>query len=505
LTPAQSDGLALAKRHFNQGAERLAAGAVDQAIGHFERATALAASWPDAHVALARAYIRAEARGKAEQALNLALKVDPGRAEAVHLLGALYCELDRYDEALPLLTSAAAAEPDNAQFQRDLGAVLMFFGDLPAARRTLLRAVELDPYVPEIIDTLPRLIDVNDGSPECERLLAVLESLAARVDEMPDAARLQLHFALAKAWEDRGETDLAFAELAKANAIKRSALSFDIEDAEQRLEAIAETFDRALLDRLAGGGVDSAQPVFIVGMPRSGSTLVEQIISAHSQAHGAGEVRLLPAIAETTRGRSGEIFPYWATNLNRADYRSIGQSYLDRLPPALPGQVRVTDKWLENFEHLGLIHLALPRATIIHCRRDPGDVGFSCFSLRFTQGQEYAYDLVELGRYWRAYDRLMAHWRQVLPPGRMLEVPYEAVVEDLEGWARRIVEYCGLPWEDACLRFYDSRRAVRSASAAQVREPIYRRSVGRWKPFARHLAPMFEAMGRSERVAREAD
>jgi hypothetical protein len=245
--------------------------------------------------------------------------------------------------------------------------------------------------------------------------------------------------------------------------------------------------------------------VFIVGMPRSGSTLVEQIISAHSQAHGAGEVRLLPAIAETTRGRSGEIFPYWATSLNRADCGSIGQSYLDRLPPALPGQVRVTDKWLENFENLGLIHLALPRATIIHCRRDPGDVGFSCFSLRFTQGQEYAYDLVELGRYWRAYDRLMAHWREALPPGRMLEVPYEAVVEDLEGWARRIVEHCGLPWEDACLRFYDSRRAVRSASAAQVREPIYRRSVGRWKPFARHLAPMFEAMGRPERVADGAD
>src|SRR5208283_1823805 len=163
-----------------------------------------------------------------------------------------------------LLTQAAAAEPDNGQFQRDLGAVLLFFGDLPAARLTLLKAVELDPEAAEIIDTLTRLINVHDGSPEAERLLAVFRTLSARGEDAPEAARLQLHFAMAKAWEDRGEVDLAFAELVKANALKRRAITFDIEDAEARLEAIAESFDRALLDRLAGAGSGSDQPVFIV-------------------------------------------------------------------------------------------------------------------------------------------------------------------------------------------------------------------------------------------------
>jgi hypothetical protein len=177
------------------------------------------------------------------------------------------------------------------------------------------------------------------------------------------------------------------------------------------------------------------------------------------------------------------------------DCRSIGQAYLNGLPPAGPGESRLTDKWLPNFERLGLIHLCLPNARIIHCRRDPRDVCLSCFSIRFSSGQEYAYDLAELGRYWRAYDRLMDHWRAVLPPGRMLEVPYEAVVGDMEAWARRLITHCGLPWDEVCLNFHESGRVVKTASAAQVRRPIYGDSVGRWRRFQSHLGPLLEALG----------
>jgi hypothetical protein len=177
------------------------------------------------------------------------------------------------------------------------------------------------------------------------------------------------------------------------------------------------------------------------------------------------------------------------------DCRTIGQAYLGSLPGDGPGRRRVTDKWVDNFMHLGLIHGCLPNATIIHCRRDPRDTCLSCFSTRFAEGQDYAYDLVELGRYWRAYDQLMDHWRAVLPPGRMLEVPYESVVADVEGWARRLIAHCGLVWDEACLWFYESKRQVRSASFAQVRQPIYTGSVGRWRPFAGHLRPLLEAIG----------
>ena len=255
---------------------------------------------------------------------------------------------------------------------------------------------------------------------------------------------------------------------------------------------IAQVFDAALFERLAGAGLASERPIFIVGMARSGTTLVEQILSAHPAVDGAGETATLPKLVEQV---DGAAYPAWARTMTAADAWRLGQSYLDALPAGAPGETRVTDKTLSNFEHLGLIQLCLPNAAIIHCRRDPRDVGLSCFANRFSQGQDHTYDLAELGRYWRAYDRLMAHWRAVLPPGRMLEVPYEAVVEDVEGWARRLVAHCGLAWDDACLRFHESGRAVRTGSFAQVRRPIYTGSVGRWRRFAGHLDSLLEALG----------
>jgi hypothetical protein len=198
-------------------------------------------------------------------------------------------------------------------------------------------------------------------------------------------------------------------------------------------------------------------------------------------------------LVDTSRGPGGEAYPAWVATMNDADCRNIGQAYLDALPRR--SERFLTDKRLENFQHLGLIRLCLPNARIIHCRRDPRDVGISCYALRFSSGQEFTYDLTELGRYWRAYDRLMAHWRTVLPADRLLEAPYEAVVADVEGWARRLIAHCGLEWNDACLRFYESRREVRSASYAQVRRPIYADSIGRWRRFAGCLGPLLDALG----------
>ena len=259
--------------------------------------------------------------------------------------------------------------------------------------------------------------------------------------------------------------------------------------------SMAMAFDRERLGRLGGEGLASDRPIFIVGMPRSGTSLVEQILGAHPAVHGAGELPNLSRLVMSSRGQGDSVYPRWAPTMNGQDCRAIGQAYLDSLPATATGHTRITDKWVDNFEHLGLIHACLPNAAIIHCQRDPRDVCLSCFAIRFSESQAYSYDLTELGRYWRAYDRLMDHWRQTLPPGRMLDVPYEAVVADVEGWARRLVAHCGLEWDDVCLRFHESRRQVRTASFAQVRRPIYADSVGRWRRFARHLGPLLEALG----------
>ncbi len=203
----------------------------------------------------------------------------------------------------------------------------------------------------------------------------------------------------------------------------------------------------------------------------------------------------MPTLVARVRSPQGLGFPFWTTDVSDADLQRLTQAYLEALEPRGAGKARITDKTIGNFELLGLIHLCLPNARIIHCRRDPRDTCVSCFSTRFSGGHPYAYDLRELGRYWRLYDGLMAHWRAVLPPGRIFEVDYEALVEDLEGWAKRLIAHLGLPWDDACLRFHDSKREVRTASFAQVRQPIYTGSVGRWRRFGPHLGPLIEALG----------
>jgi hypothetical protein len=238
-----------------------------------------------------------------------------------------------------------------------------------------------------------------------------------------------------------------------------------------------------------------------VGMPRSGSTLIEQVLASHPRVIGGGERPDFGAALRGARRREGALrdSDAFIAALSEPVLKRLAAAYLDRLVSAAAGTkanpLRITDKMLDNFRHLGLIHLALPNARIIHTRRDPVDTCLSCYSKLFAAPHPYSYDLGTLGRYWRAYDRLMAHWRAVLPPGVMLEVQYEQVVADFETEARRVIAHCGLDWDDACLDFYRTERPVRTASIVQVRQPIYRSSVGRWRPDAATLRPLLEGLG----------
>jgi hypothetical protein len=246
----------------------------------------------------------------------------------------------------------------------------------------------------------------------------------------------------------------------------------------------------------ARDGDPSHLPIFVIGMPRSGTTLVEQILASHPLVHGAGELKVLDDIAGSVRddGGTGIPFPEFVAAADGTALRQVGARYVAELKKFSPDTRRVTDKMPSNFFFAGLIHLALPNAPIIHTVRDPVDTCMSCFSKLFTAQQDHTYDLAELGRYHRRYQRLMAHWREVLPGGRILEVRYEDVVADLEGQARRIIAHCGLDWDPRCLAFHETARPVRTASATQVRQPIYTSAVGRARVYEQFLGPLLKEL-----------
>jgi hypothetical protein len=245
----------------------------------------------------------------------------------------------------------------------------------------------------------------------------------------------------------------------------------------------------------AGLGNPSSVPVFIVGMPRSGTTLVEQILASHPKCYGAGETADVEAIGKELRGPDATEFPEAVPSLSEAQLRELGARYLGKIRRLSATAERIVDKSMaRNFVYTGFIHLILPNARIIHTRRDPRDTALSCFSRFADQGLVCHCDLAELGRFYRGYQALMAHWRDVLPRGVMLEVDYESLVDDFESQVRRIVAHCGLEWHDACLSFYQTERPILNLNAAQVREPIYRNSVGRWRKYEKFLGPFMQAL-----------
>ena len=470
-------------------------GKLEEAEASYQRAIALKPDAAQAHHNLAATL---NARGKLDEAAasyRRAIALKPDFAGAHHNLGNLFVRLGRVEEAVACLRRAAALQTAGADVWFSLGRALAIQGDLGSARGALLRAIELDPHAEEAVYTLAGLQPMNDGSPEAERAFAVVSRLAGDLDQLAPGKRPPALFAIARALEDRGDFDRAFGFMAQANAIIRAGLSFDVGDDERRMDAIAKIFDRRFLERLKDAGSASERPIFILGMARSGTTLIEQILSAHPAVHGAGELMNLTSAIMAHSSRGGSTYTPWAKALTGAGCGGLARTYLDSLPAAPRGEARTTDKGVGNFEQIGLIHLALPNARIIHCVRDPRDVGLSCYGALFRHQHRHCFDLVDLGRYWRAYDKLMAHWRTVLPPGRMLEVPYEDVVNDVEAWARRLIAHCGLEWDDACLRFYESGRPVNTASLAQVRQAIYANSVGRWRRFAPYLKPLLETLG----------
>ncbi len=428
---------------------------------------------------------------------------------------------DQHDKAVVAYRRARALAPGDPAICINLGRALAACGYLAQSRSAFARAASLAPHAAapwlhlgvveqEFGHVRPALAAFDQALRRDQACVSAWYSrsdLKTFVSDDPDIARMEallplvdrpgvppddpinLRFALGKAWLDVGDDDRAFACFHEANRRKRAGFAYDIEADIARMGAIAEGFTPEVLRQLGGLGDPSETPVFIIGLPRSGSSLVEQILASHPDIAGIGETAILTRLAGSGMAVLAEPGDHAADGLAQ-----LARAYLGRVSTLAPGRLRVVDKELSHLRLAGLIHLMLPNARIIQCGRDLIDTCLSCYTHRFGGDQPFAYDLGELGRYARGAETLMAHWRAVLPGDRLMDVAYEDVVEDLEGQARRLVAFCGLPWDPACLRFHETSRAVRSSSSRQVRQALYGSSVGRWRRFERHLGPLLAAL-----------
>ena len=482
----------------NLGSLLHAARRFPQALGWFEKAVAARPGFAEAHSNMGKTLSALGRHGEALARFERAASLQPGLAAGEVDIGTALCALNRYGEAMRHFEKACGLDPARALPVINLGIARQEAGQLAEARRCFEQAVALEPRNPAGYAGLVGCIKVGAGDPH----LAAMEDLAKDGAGLAVADRAALLFALGKALSDTGEHRRAFAHYLEANALRRGATAYNEAATIGRLDRVRAVFTAELMRAREGLGDPSLLPIFIIGMPRSGSTLVEQILASHPLVFGGGErMDFRNAARGAGLQGAGAAFPEAAAAASGAQLAALARSYLDATTVAAAGTAaeRVTDKLPANFRYAGLIRMALPNACIIHTRRDPVDTCLSCFATPF-ETQPFSFDLGELGRYWSAYARLMAHWRAVLPPGAMLDVQYEELVADFEPQARRIIAHCGLAWDDACRSFHRAKRPVRTASAAQVRQPIYRSSVGRWRPGDETLRPLVEGLGRADPV-----
>jgi tetratricopeptide (TPR) repeat protein len=482
--PDTLDNLALALKDLDR---------LDEAADLMRRALVVESRDEKLYVHFATILLDQKKTDEAAAANERALALNANNHDAVNLGGRIAFERGDLGAALVHYRRALALKPDLADAYNNMGNVLKELGQLQEAHDAYLDALRLDANIAGVyVNLADSKKFVNGDDPH----LAAMEALAAKTEGLSKTDRMQLDFAFGKAYGDLKDYRRSFTHLLAGNAAKRATIKYDEASTFALFDRIEATFTRQLIGQKSGGGDPSKMPIFVIGMPRSGTTLIEQILASHPMVHGAGELMTFNEVLLTVRGPDGNTisYPEFVPALNAAALAQIGTRYVAEVRKLASSGERITDKMPSNYYFAGLIHLALPNAKIIHSIRNPVDTCISCFSKLFTAEQNHTYDLAELGRYYQRYERLMAHWRRVLPAQSLLDVRYEDVIGDLEREARRIIAYCGLPWDDRCLSFHETDRPVRTASATQVRQPIYKTAVGRWRAYEEHLGPLLSAL-----------
>jgi tetratricopeptide (TPR) repeat protein len=444
---------------------------------------------------LARCYVALNRRSDARTAARTAVELAPRDAHTIDTLGVVFSRTGDHADAIPLFERAVALDDGNPSYFFNLGAARQFSGDFDGAEVAYGRALTLDPGLHRAYSSL---VQLKRATRERNHV-AELEALFARVGDDADA-KLNIGHALAKELEDLGEYARAFEWLERATAAKRAAVKYDgAEDA--RLFAAAATTVRSV-PRATASHL-SEEPIFVIGMPRTGTTLVDRILSSHPDVTSAGELTDFALIVKRMTGTASDRVLDAETLAASAalDFASLGARYIDSTRPHTGKTRRFVDKMPLNFFYAALIHAALPNARIVCLRRNPMDACLSnvrqLFATRFSY-YDYSFDLLDTGRYYLQFDSLIATWRRALPAARFIEVQYEALVADLERESRRLVAFCDLPWNDACLNFHANAAPVATASSVQVRSPIYTHSVDRWKRYGSKLdglRALFDAAG----------
>ncbi len=515
-----------AEAYINLGNMRFRQGLVDDAVAAYREAVRLAPANAMARANLAAALRRQGALDEAAAVAREAIRRNPTYAEAhnnlgnvrkdqgdlpaavaafqeairlrpayldAHLnLGAALYGLGRMAEAEAAYRRIIDMGPKVAEARRGLGVVLMAVGQTAAAIECFREAVRLKPaYAEAYYDLASSGTDLGEGE------IATITEFLAHPDLKPEAA-VPLHFALGETLDRKGQAEVAFTHFAQGNAKRRALLAaqgvaFDPAAHDRFVDDIARVFDGSFFAARKSLGCDSEAPVFVVGLPRAGTTLVEQIAASHPAVTGIGETDLGARLARSVAG-----FPSGAAALDRGAVARLAEETFASLTSSPNTATRVIEKTPANFLYLGLLALLFPRARVVHCRRDARDVAVSCYFQNFAAPLAWSTDLADIARYVRAYRRLMAHWQEALPL-TMLTVDYERLVADPVAESRRLVDFLGLPWDDACLRFHEARRIVRTASSWQVRRPIYTGSVGRWRAYASHLVGLERDLGENAR------
>ena len=465
----------------------------DDAVKLLRRCLDLA---PDYHQARNN-YANALAKtGRFEAALREIAALEAAEPENLShpvLAASILVNVGQYEQAIARYERALERFPRHAGLQMSYGHALKTLGRQADCIAAYRNAIAADPSLGEAWFSLANLKTIRFEDDEIRKMgrLAASGKLTPR-DEF------HLLFALGKALEDQGDFGGSFAAYARGNEIKRARSGYDADANAGTMRAIAASCTAGRLRSRQDYGHPAPDPIFIVGLPRSGSTLLEQILATHSQVDGTMELPHIPQFVRRLAGQKNRSdpseYPENLWDLTPDQCRALGQEFLDAARIQRRGAPFFIDKLPNNFAHIGLIHLILPNARIIDARRHPMATCFSAFKQLFAAGQEFTYNLEDIGRYYRDYVQLMEHWDKVMP-GRVLRVEYENVIDDLETEVRRLLDYCGLDFEFACLSYHESRRAVRTASSEQVRQPIYRDAVAQWRHFEQHLSPLVEALG----------
>ena len=490
LKQAPTDVAAI--RMFAEVASRV--GRNEDALNLLARCLELAPSFHAARQNYALVLHRSNQPGLALAEIERLLAIDPNHPGYRNIKAVVLCRTGDYEPAIAIYADLLQRYPGNPKVWMSYGHALKTAGHTDRAIAAYRRSLELQPSFGEVWWSLANLKTFRFSAAD----LALMSAQLARTG-LSDEDRLHLEFAIGKAHEDAAEYASSFEHYAQGNAVRRAQLHYSADDTHARVQHIRQQYSAGFFAARAGMGNPARDPVFIVGLPRSGSTLIEQILSSHSQVEGTME---LPEVTSITRmlraqGDADSAMPYHqvlaaldADALHELGERYLAHTRIQRKTTA----PRFIDKMPNNFMHIGLIHLMLPNATIIDARRHPLACGFSVFKQHFARGQGFSYSLEDIGRYYRDYVALMAHFDDVLP-GRIHRVVYEHMVEDTEAEVRRLLDHCGLPFEASCLRFFENARPVRTASSEQVRRPIYREGVDHWQHYAPWLGPLQSALG----------